>query len=98
MIPEFPQGDFRHGSNQVFQPLVFLRPYLHVLDPIQRHIDGSGLPLDLEGQPMRDMAAVLSRQFDERSFDERADVGDLPQDRLPARHEPVLSDFYGFHN
>ena len=46
---------------------------------------------------MRHMATVFVRQFYERTLDERADVGDLPQDRLPACHEPVFRDFYGFH-
>jgi len=44
------------------------------------------------------MAAVFSRQFDHSPFDERGGVGDLPQDRLPPRHEPVLMCFYGVHN
>lgn len=46
---------------------------------------------------MRHMAAVFSRQFDQCPFDERADVGDLPQNRLPPRHEPVFTCFYEFH-
>lgn len=47
---------------------------------------------------MGHMAAVFARQFDHSSLDERADAGDLPQDRLSPRHEPVLIGFCGIHN
>ena len=45
---------------------------------------------------MGHMAAVLARQFHQCSFDERADTGDLPQDRLAPRHEPILTGFVAF--
>ena len=35
------------------------------------------------------VAAVLARQSYQCSFDERAYAGDLPQDRLAPRHEPI---------
>jgi len=44
------------------------------------------------------MAAVFSRQSYQCSFDERADAGDLPQDRLAPRHEPIFDGFSGFHD
>lgn len=43
------------------------------------------------------MAAIFARHTNERSFDERADIGDLPQDRLAPRHEPVLAGFCAIH-
>jgi hypothetical protein len=46
---------------------------------------------------MSHMAAVPSRQFDQSSFDERAYFGDLPQNRLAPRHEPVFGSFYVVH-
>ena len=47
---------------------------------------------------MRHVTAVLARQFHQCSFDERADTGDLPQDRLAPRHEPIFGGFIGFHS
>ena len=47
---------------------------------------------------MRHMAAVLARQFYEGAFDERADSGDLPQERLAPRHEPIFRGFGRIHN
>jgi hypothetical protein len=46
---------------------------------------------------MRHVTTVLSRQFYKSSFDERADAGDLPQERLAPRHEPILWIFCGVH-
>jgi hypothetical protein len=45
---------------------------------------------------MRHVTAVLSRQSYKSSFDERADTGDLPQERLAPRHEPILWVHSGF--
>jgi hypothetical protein len=56
------------------------------------------LAVNLVGQPVRHMAAILVRHFYECSFDKRADSGDLPQDRLAPRHEPVFYGFYGLHD
>ena len=47
---------------------------------------------------MRHMATVSSRQSDHCSFDERADMGDPPQNPLAPRHEPILGLFYGIHS
>lgn len=44
------------------------------------------------------MPAVFARQFDQCAFDERADLGDLPQDRLAPRHEPILHGYCVVHN
>jgi len=46
---------------------------------------------------MGHMATVLARQFHQGSFDKRADIGDLPQDRLAPRHEPIFRALYGLH-
>lgn len=43
------------------------------------------------------MTTVLTRQFYKSSFDKRADVGDLPQNRLSPRHEPIFGLFRGVH-
>lgn len=43
------------------------------------------------------MTTVLARQFHQSSFDKRADVGNLPQDRLSPRHEPIFGLFCGVH-
>ena len=46
---------------------------------------------------MRHMVAVFARHSYQCSFDERADAGDLPQDRLAPRHEPIFAGVGGFH-
>jgi hypothetical protein len=46
---------------------------------------------------MRHVATVFSRHFDKCSFDERADTGDLPQERLAPRHEPILGVLCSVH-
>jgi hypothetical protein len=47
---------------------------------------------------MRHVPALFVRPFDQRSFDKRADIGDLPQERLAPRHEPVPDGFLLIHN
>jgi hypothetical protein len=47
---------------------------------------------------MGHMPAVFARQFDQCTFDERPDLGDLPQGRLAPRHEPIVDGFCVVHN
>ena len=47
---------------------------------------------------MRHVPAVFARQPDQCSFAERAEVGDLPQDRLAPRHEPIPDGFCAIHS
>ena len=55
------------------------------------------LAVDLEGQPVRHVAASFMRHFHQRSFDEWPDLSNLPQDRLAPFHEPVFNWFLRFH-